>query len=31
MIKCDKKLGTWELILKLVNEIGFPSDLRDYV
>ena len=28
MIRCDKKLGTWEIILKFVNEIGFVSNLR---
>ena len=28
MIRCDKKLGTWELILKLPNENGFVSNPR---
>ena len=29
MIRCDKKLGVWELILKLPNENGFVCNLGD--
>ena len=29
MIRCDKKIGAWELILKLPNENSFASDLGD--
>ena len=31
MIKCDKKSGAWELILKLPNEHVFLSNLGDKV
>ena len=31
MIRCDKKLGAWELILKVPNENDFVSNLRDKV
>ena len=31
MIRCDKKLGALELILKLPNEIGFVSNIGDNV
>ena len=31
MIKCDKKVGAWELILKLVNEIGIVFTLGNKV
>ena len=31
MIRCDKKIGAWKLILKLPNENGFASNLRDKV
>ena len=31
MIRCDKKSGAWELILKLPNENGFFSNQRDQV
>ena len=31
MVSCDKKLETWELVLKLPNENGFVSNLGDMV
>ena len=31
MIRYDKKLRAWELILKLPNENGFVSNLGDMV
>ena len=31
VIRCDKKLGAWELILKLPIENGFLSNLEDKV
>ena len=29
VIRCDKKLGDWELILQLPNENSFASNLGD--
>ena len=31
VISCDKKLGDWELILKVPNENSFASNLGDKV
>ena len=31
LIRCVKKIGAWELILKLANENGFVSNLGDKV
>ena len=31
MVRCDKKIEACELILKLPNENGFVSNLRDTV
>ena len=31
VIRCDRKIETWELILKLLNENVFVSNLADKV